>query len=88
MKRKKFFLIRSGKLNEQLFSCQGFKEITPPHNEGEVTNKENYRSVSVLPSVAKVFESNMYNQIYNYVSQYLPPYLHGYNAGKVDESTG
>ena len=56
-------------------------DITPAHKKGETTNKENYRPVSVLPTVSKIFERNIYDQIYNYISPYLSPYLCGFRKG-------
>ena len=40
--------------------------------------KDNYRPISILPSVSKVFERQMYNQIYSYMSKYLSPFLGGF----------
>ena len=33
-----------------------FADITPVHKKDETTNKENYRPVSVLPLISKIFE--------------------------------
>ena len=38
-------------------------DITPAHKKDETTNKKNYRPVSILPPVSKIFERNMYDQI-------------------------
>ena len=43
--------------------------------------KVNYRPVSVLPSVSKVFEELMQKQISGYINNYLSPYLCGYRKG-------
>ena len=40
--------------------------VTPLFKKGRNDLMENYRPVSVLPSVSKVFERVMYNQIYDY----------------------
>ena len=56
-------------------------EITPCHKKGTTTLKENYRPVSILPTVSKIFERNMYNDINNYMAQYLSPYLCGFRKG-------
>ena len=53
-------------------------DITPAHKKDETTKKENYRPVSVLPSISKIFERNMYAQMYSYMDQYLSPYLCGF----------
>ena len=34
-------------------------DITPGHKKNETTNKNNYRPVSILPTVSKIFERNM-----------------------------
>ena len=38
-------------------------DITPGHKKDETTQKGNYRPVSILPTVSKIFERNMYNEI-------------------------
>ena len=55
--------------------------VTPVHKKGEKTNKENYRPISILPTVSKVFEKNMYNEIYTYIETYLSPSLCGFRKG-------
>ena len=39
-------------------------DISPVHKKDETSNKNNYRPVSILPSISKMFERDMYNQIY------------------------
>ena len=41
-------------------------KVTPLHKKGENCLFDNYRPVSILPSVSKVFERLMHDQIYNY----------------------
>ena len=41
----------------------------------------NYRPVSILPVVSKIFERIMQKQIKSYVDNYLSPYLCGYRKG-------
>ena len=43
--------------------------------------KENYRPISILPTVSKVYERNMYAQIYAYIEKYLSPFLCGFRKG-------
>ena len=38
--------------------------VTPVHKKDEVTNKNNYRPVSVLPAISKLFEKVMFDQLY------------------------
>ena len=56
-------------------------DITPAHKKDETTIKENYRPVSILPSISKVFERNMYDQIYTYMNNHLSNYLCGFRKG-------
>ena len=56
-------------------------DITPAHKKEETTNKENYRPVSILPSISKILEGNMYDNIYMYMDKYLSPYLCGFRRG-------
>ena len=56
-------------------------EITPVHKKGDSTDKSNYRPVSVLPIVSKVFERTMQKQIGDYMDKYLSSYLCGYCKG-------
>ena len=52
--------------------------ITPVHKKGEPTEKENYRQVSVLPLLSKIFERLIYDQLNEYLEQYLNSLLCGF----------
>ena len=52
-------------------------DITPVFKKKDPLNKENYRPVSVLPSISKIFEKLMQKQINDYMSNFLSPYLCG-----------
>ena len=56
-------------------------DITPTHKKDDTTNKKNYRPVSILPSVSKIYERNMFDQISGYIDKYLSPYLCGFRKG-------
>ena len=45
--------------------------ITPAHKKDEPTDKENYRPVSVLPLLSKLFERLLYDQLSEYLEKYL-----------------
>ena len=51
--------------------------ITPVHNKDEPTDKENYRPVSALPLLSKVFERILYDQLSEYLEKYLNTLLCG-----------
>ena len=52
--------------------------ITPAHKNHEPTDKENYRPVSVLPLLSKVFERLLYDQLSGYLEKYLNTLLCGF----------
>ena len=54
---------------------------TPVPKKGDLTNKTNFRPISVLPSISKVFERIMLKQINSFFSEKLPPILGGYKKG-------
>ena len=56
-------------------------DITPAHKKEETTKKDNYRPISILPTISKIFERKMYNQIYSYIKPHLSPYLCGFRKG-------
>ena len=45
-------------------------KVTPLHKEKETYLLNNYRPISILPSVSKVFEKIMYKQIYDHFTNY------------------
>ena len=56
-------------------------DVTPIHKKDETTLLKNYRPVSLIPVVSKLFERQMYNQILSYIDKLLPTYLFGYRQG-------
>ena len=56
-------------------------DIRPFHKKDETTLKENYRPVSILPSISKIFERDMYEQIVLYFENFLSPFLCGFRKG-------
>ena len=56
-------------------------DVTPIHKKDETSLMKNYRPVSLLPVVSKLFEKNMYNQILSHIDKFLSPYLFGYRKG-------
>ena len=46
---------------------------------------KNYRPVSLLPIISKVFERIMYNQMFLYINNHLSPYIFGYRKGHSTE---
>ena len=56
-------------------------DITPVFKKKDPLNKINYRPISVLPSISKLFEKLMQHQLVNYMENYLSPHLCGYRKG-------
>ena len=60
-------------------------EITPVYKQFERILKDNYRPVSILPIISKIFERNMYTQINTYMEKYFSMFFivvsaRGYSA--------
>ena len=56
-------------------------DVIPIHKKDEKTLLINYRPVSLIPIVSKLFERNMHNQVVTYIDKFLSPYLFGYRKG-------
>ena len=50
-------------------------DITPLHKKLETINKENYRPVSLLPVISKLFERLMQKQLILYIENFYHPTL-------------
>ena len=55
--------------------------ITPLHKKKEKKDKTNYRPVSVLPNLSKIYEKLIYNQLYDYFDKILLPSQCGFHKG-------
>ena len=51
------------------------------YKKDDPNKSKNYRFVSVLPLVSKVFEKIMHDQISQYINRLFTPYLRGYRKG-------
>ena len=47
--------------------------------------KKDYRPVSLIPIISKLYEKSMYDQIYAHVDKFLSPYLFGYRKNHSTE---
>ena len=73
----KYEIVAGRKFSSQL----KLADITPLHKKLETIKKENYRPVSLLPVVSKLFERIMQKQMVAYIEKFLSPYLCGYRKG-------
>ncbi len=46
-------------------------KVTPIFKSGDKNNENNYRPISVLPVISRLFEKIVYNQLYNYLNESL-----------------
>ena len=56
-------------------------EVTPGFKDGDKMDKKNYRPISILSSVSKIFEKIIYRQVEEQMNVHLSPYLCGFRAG-------
>ncbi|XP_062612802.1 uncharacterized protein LOC134274545, partial [Saccostrea cucullata] len=62
-------------------------QVVPIHKKNSVLDKGNYRPVSVLPALSKVFENAINTQISNYFEKIFNPYLAAFRSGYGCQST-
>ena len=86
-------LVKLIKLNKDLFShfiYDNFNnfpsnlkaaDILPTHKNKDKSDIENYRPVSILPTLSKIYERCMYDQMYKYFDQILSKYQSGFPQG-------
>ena len=72
--------------NDSIINCTfpdslKMADVTPVHKKDETTIKDNYRPISILPCISKIFERLMHLQISRYMDFYLSEYLCGFRKG-------
>ena len=55
--------------------------ITPIYKKKDKLNKDNFRSVNLLPILSKIMERTLFNQIYEFINTKFHPYLSGFRQG-------
>ena len=55
--------------------------ITSSYKKGDVTDENNYRPISLLPAISKVFEKLYYTQISNHMERYFSKFLCSFRRG-------
>ena len=58
-----------------------YADIVPLHKGENATDKKNYRPISMLPVISKVFERVMHKQIASFIDGKLFSYMCGYRKG-------
>ena len=60
-------------------------DVIPVHKKDEKNIMKNYRPISLLPIISKLYEKIMYNEINSYVEKILSFYLFGFRKGHSTE---
>ena len=69
-------------INETHFPTKlKYANVIPLFKKDSNTDKTNYRPISILPSISKVFERLMFRQITSYIDTIISPYLCGFRKG-------
>ena len=50
-----------------------YSNILPLFKNDESTSKKNYRPTSIHPSISKIFERMMFQQVTSFVTNFFPP---------------
>ena len=56
-------------------------DISPVHKKGDRSDKTNYRPVSILPAISKIFEKLLFYQIHNFMDIKLSIHQCGFRKG-------
>ena len=66
--------------NSILPSDLKFADVTPVFKKKSKTSKDNYRPISILPNISKIYERCIYNQMQTYFDN-LSKYQYGFRKG-------
>ena len=61
-------------------------DVSPEYKKENPLLAKNYRPVSVLPTVTKIFERLMQSQLNEHTNQFLSPFLCGYGTGFITQT--
>ena len=73
--------------NKEIITQQSFPnnlklaDVTTVFKKEDASLLKNFRPVSVLPVVSKIYKRIMQNQILEYIDKHLSPHLCGYKKG-------
>ena len=62
-------------------SCLKLADVTPLHKKGKKDKKDNYRPVSILPTLSKCFEKCMFSQMSAYFDEIFSKHRYGLRKG-------
>ena len=81
-----FTSILHDNLNNSIYSCLfpnklKLADITPTYKKGGRNEKGNYRPISILPCISKIYEKILYRQLYTYFDHILSVSQCGFRKG-------
>ena len=56
-------------------------DVIPAFKKKSKTSKDNYRPISILPNISKIYERCLYNQMHTYFDNILSKYQCGFRKG-------
>ena len=56
-------------------------DLTPTHKQGEKICEKNYRPISILPTLSKIYERVLQRQVNTFMHEHLSNFLCGYRKG-------
>ena len=56
-------------------------DVKPAHKKGSRTDKENYRPISMLPNISKIYERCLFKQLPNYFEDYFSKHQCAFRKG-------
>ena len=62
-------------------SCLKHADVTPLHKKCNKSLKENYRPLSILPILSKVFKRSMFKQMSSFFDEIFSKYHYGFRKG-------
>ena len=68
-------------INGDFPHCLKQAEVIPVFKKEEKLDKSNYRPVSILPVISKIYERLMYDQMYKYFDQIFSKFQCGFRKG-------
>ena len=68
-------------ITKTLWNQKIFPEVIPVLKKEETLGKSNYRPVSILPAISKIYERLMYDQMYKYFDQIFSKLQCGFRKG-------
>ena len=68
-------------VNDEFPHCLKQADVIPVFQKEEKHDKSNYRPVSILPVISKVYEKLMYDQMYRYFDQIFSKFQCGFRKG-------